>query len=129
MVRDSGDEKKMESSVNWPEVQGEVISSKMVWGHVEVRYEYWLFAERYEAAYKISLHPVVPGGKGWSSLRSAAKLGAEGSEYMAQYPVAEKVVVRYNHSKPGESVLYCKGEVGPGSSDGPKVEAHFVTLE
>ncbi len=63
MVRDTQDEKKVERSVNWPEVQGEVISSKMVWGHVEIRYEYWLFAEKYEGAYKISLHPVVPGGK------------------------------------------------------------------
>jgi len=129
IARDSWDEKRMERGMEWPEVQGHVTASKMVWGHVEIRYEYWLFAKRYEGVHKISLKPVVMGGMGWESLRSAAALGNEGKGYMADFPMNAKVIVRYNKEKPEESVLFCAGEVGPPRANEPKVEAHFVTLD
>ena len=129
MLRDSRDEKSMKRSLQWPEAQGRIISSKMVWGHVEIAYEYWVFAERFQGLYKINLRPVIPGGTAMDSLRAAKQLGVEGKENMAQYPAGTKVIVKYNREKKEESVLYCKGEVGPPDTEGPKVEAHFVTLE
>jgi len=129
IARDNWDEKRMERGIEWPEVQGRVTVSKMVWGHVEIRYEYWMFAKRYEGVQKIGLGPVAVGGKGGTSLRSAAALGNEAKGYMADFPVGAKVIVRYNKGKPEESVLYCAGEVGPPRSNEPKVEANFVTLD
>jgi hypothetical protein len=128
MARDSKDEKEVERSLTWPEVQGKVISSKTVWAHVEIAYEYWVLAQRYEGVHKIALRPVAVGGTGTASARSAEALTTEAKGYMADFPVGAKIIVRYNGSNPQESVLYCSGEVKP-PGDGAPVEPHFMTTE
>jgi hypothetical protein len=60
MVRDSLDEKRVQRSTNWPETQGIVVNSQVVWAHVEVRYEYWISSESYKETYELSLRPVAP---------------------------------------------------------------------
>jgi|SRR6266851_930014 len=129
-LRDSGDEKLIERSLGWPEKQGRVVSSKIVWGHVEVVYEYWVSGESYEGRHKINLPPQVVGGKALESMRAAQKLMTAANEDIAEYPVGEKIVVRYNPVSPAESVLYRKGEVSPHTTDEVESEPpHFVTLE
>jgi hypothetical protein len=116
--------------VDWPDAQGKVISSKIVWGHVEILYEYWPFAERHEGVHKISLKPVAAGGRGWEALKSARNFTDEADGYMADFPVGAKVIIRYNPSKPQDSVLYCAGEVCSHDSSETNVEPpHFITLE
>jgi [ribosomal protein S5]-alanine N-acetyltransferase len=128
ITRDSKDEKEVERSLTWPEVQGTVISGKTVWAHVEITYEYWVLAQRYEAVHKIALRPVAVGGTGITSARSAEALTTEAKGYLADFPVGAKIIVRYNRSNPQESVLYCSGKVKPPGEE-PTVEPHFMTME
>ena len=128
-VRDGQDERRIKRSLDWPEVQGNVIGSRIVWGHVEIRYEYWIFAERHEGVHKFSLTPVPAGGRGGTALRSAERLGKEGNSYIADFPIDGKVILRYNRAKPAESVLYCAGELKPVDPNETKIDVHLVTLE
>lgn len=125
---ESEGEKRLERSVNWPEAQGRVLGSRLVWSHVEIMYEYWVFAERYESVYKIRLGPVLISSVGLTGVMEARRLNREAKRNMADFPVGSKVIVRYNRSNPFESVLYCKGEVRP-PAEGPKIEPHFLTLK
>lgn len=122
------DGKRIERSVNWPEAQGRIVGSRVVWSHVEIKYEYWVFAERYEAVYNISLGPALISGVGLTGAMEARRLNREAKRNMRDFPVGSKVIVRYNRSNPRESVLYCKGEVQP-PAEGPKIEPHFLTLK
>ena len=45
----------MERIVGWPETQGTVTGSRIVWAHVEVAYEYSISSGRYTGKYKINL--------------------------------------------------------------------------
>jgi hypothetical protein len=73
IARDRRDAQSVEHAAGWPEVQGKIISSKVVWAHVEVAYEYWVFTERHEGIHKIALMPVPVGGTGLQSARAARR--------------------------------------------------------
>jgi hypothetical protein len=123
-MRGSREEKAAERSLDWPETQGRVVRSKIVWGHVEIVYEYWISGVSQEGRYKINLPPQFPGGK------APQALGTAGKVEIAEYPVGAKVVVRYNPANPQESVLYRKGEVSPNTGDAKQEKPpHFVTIE
>jgi hypothetical protein len=125
MVRDSLDGKRVLRAKDWPEAQGVVASSRVVWAHVEVIYEYWIASGSYKGRYKLSLQPVVPD----HYARGAARTNAEAGEDLAEYPPGTKVIVRYNPQRPQESVLYCKGSLAAGPSDGASgIAPEFIVL-
>jgi hypothetical protein len=125
-MRENRDAKSIERSLHWPETQGRVMGGSVVWGHVEIKYEYNVSGRRHEGTYSEGLPPQAPGG---NAARGAAfRLSKAADRYLAQYPAGSNVVIRYNPAKPEESVLYCKGDVqAPG--DGPKVEPQFTVTE
>jgi|SRR5580658_1624002 hypothetical protein len=125
-MRENRDAKSIERSLGWPETQGRVVGGSVVWGHVEVRYEYKAGGQWREGTYTEGLPPQAPSGSGGALAARRVKYAAE--RYLAKYPVAANVIVRYNPENPEESVLYCKGEVHP-PGDGPKVEPHFPISE
>jgi Protein of unknown function (DUF3592) len=104
MARDSKDEKLLERSLTWPETQGVVISSRIVWGHLEVKYEYSLPSGNYVGKYKLNLSPAPPGGFS----QAAARTAREAKQLIQEYPNGTDVIVRYAPQRPGDSVLYCK---------------------
>jgi hypothetical protein len=63
MVRDSRDTKLVARSLGWPEAKGTVISSKVVWAHVEVEYEYSVASGGFTGRYNANL-PVSPPDRG-----------------------------------------------------------------
>jgi hypothetical protein len=125
MMRDSLDEKRVLRAKDWPETQGIVASSRVAWAHVEVSYEYWIASGSYKGRYKLSLQPVAPDHYG----RGAARMNAEASEDLSEYPPGTKVIVRYNPQRPQESVLYCKGNIAAGAPDGTSgITPEFIVL-
>jgi hypothetical protein len=117
VLRKRSDEKSVERSHGWPETQALVVSSEIVWGHVEIDYKYWVSGEGREGRHKFSLPPTTAGG----NVTTAARLFKNASkQHIAEYPVGAKVVVRYNPAKSEESVLYGKGEVVQ-PSDNPAI--------
>ena len=112
-TRDSRDEKLVERSLAWPEAQGIVVSSRVVWAHVEVKYEYVVSSGRYTGKYKMNLPPSPPD----KYARTVTRANAEAKLDIAEYPPDSKVIVRYNPQRPSQSVLYCKGEVDRNSAN------------
>jgi Protein of unknown function (DUF3592) len=104
--RDSRDEKLILRSLGWPEMNGEVTSSKAIWAHVEVCYQYSVRGTSYTGKYKMNLTPVVPDRTG----RGAAQTGSEVWRDLREFQCGQKVVIRYNPARPEESVFYCSGE-------------------
>ncbi len=107
MVRDSRDERLVERSLAWPEAQGKVVTSKVVWSHVEVRYEYSISSGRYQGRFKINLPVGAPDRYG----QTAARMNGEALQDMADFPPGANVIVRYDPQKLEQSVLYCRGEI------------------
>lgn len=122
--RDSRDEKLMERSLTWPEVQGIVVSSKVVWAHVEVKYEYSISDGRYTGKYKINLPPGPPD----RYARTATRVNAEAGQDIAEFPRDAKVIIRYNPQRPNQSVLYCKGEIDRNSTNRVVIPPKLFTL-
>ena len=116
--RERSGEKAILRSLSWPETQGGITRSKVVWGHYEVRYEYTVSAKRFTGTFKIPLFPAVP-----SRSSRAQKYLEELKANQASYPVGKKVVVRFNPNKPGESVLYRVGEISQTVTPEKKTEA------
>ena len=98
MARDSFDVKMLERSIDWPKVEGKVISNVRVWSHAEVEYEYTVSTRRYPGMYTIPLYKQ-------SRFNSPAKSAKELEECLASFPPGSNIVVRYNPEKPSESVL------------------------
>jgi|ERR1700688_970164 hypothetical protein len=125
MRRDSRNEKLVERSLAWPEVQGRVVSSKVVWAHVEVKYEYSISSGRYMGKYKINLAVGAPDRFG----QTATRVSKEAKQNIAEFPSGVDVIIRYNPQQPGESVLYCKGEMArEGIHQGSAVPPKLFTL-
>jgi len=125
MRRDSRNEKLMERSLAWPEVQGRVVSSKIAWAHVEVKYEYSIPSGRYMGKYKINLPAGVPDRYG----QTATRMTEEAKQDIADFPTGADVIIRYNPQQPDQSVLYCKGEIGrEGIHQGSAVPPKLFTL-
>jgi hypothetical protein len=116
--RDSRDEKLVLRSLEWPEVQGKVISARVAWAHVEVCYEYEVQGIRYTGKYDMSLTSVVPD----KYARGATQLNNEASEDIAHFPPGQTAIIRYNPLGPEESVFYCSG----GSSTAKAAEADIT---
>jgi hypothetical protein len=112
MARDSRDAKLVQRSLAWPEAQGKVLTSKIVWAHVAVSYEYSISSGRYTGTYQRNLPVVAPDKYG----QGAAAVNSEARQDLAEFPPGANVIIRYNPERPGESVLYCKGEIQPDHS-------------
>ena len=125
MARDSRDEKLIERSIDWPEADGRVITSRVVWAHVEVRYEYSISSGRFTGKYKMNLPPGAPDRYG----RTATRMNEEAKGDIGDFPPGANDVIRYNPQQPSQSVLYCSGQISrdktvQSSSTPPK----FFTL-
>lgn len=122
MRRDSRNEKLVEHSLAWREVQGRVVSSKVAWAHVEVKYEYSISSGRYMGKYKLNLSVGAPDRDG----QTAARMSEEAKQNIAEFPTGADVIIRYNPQQPNQSVLYCRAEIsrngnGQSSAIPPKL--------
>jgi Protein of unknown function (DUF3592) len=111
MRRDSKDQRLVQRSLAWPESQGKVVNSAVVWGHVEVSYEYHAGGSRYLGSYQINLSPIIPSSIGHGGA-AAGQYNKESGEALREFYPGKSVVVRYNPEKPSQSVFYYAGEVG-----------------
>jgi hypothetical protein len=50
-MRENRDARSIERSLGWPETQGRVVGGSVVWGHVEIKYEYSVSGRRHEGTY------------------------------------------------------------------------------
>ncbi len=125
IARDSRDEKLVERSLGWPEAQGIVVASRVVWAHVEVTHEYLVGSVRYKGSYKLNL----PVGAPDRYARTAIRMNNEAKADLADYPPDAKVIIRYNPKNPKESVLYCRGEINKDkTSESTGETPTFITL-
>jgi len=104
MVRESYAGKLLGRSIGWPEAQGKVISNVKVLSHVEVEYEYSVSKERHTGIYTVPLYQQ-------SRFNSSEDSANEVAETLASFPLGSNVLVRFNQMRPGESILYCRGEI------------------
>jgi hypothetical protein len=104
MRTDHRDTRLLERSIDWPEVQGKVISNVQVLIHAEVEYDYTVSSKRYTGVYKILLYKQ-------SRFNSPAESANEIAECLASFPPGSNVVIRYNPRRPAESVIYRRGEI------------------
>ena len=112
--RDSRDADLVVRSLDWPRVHGTVIRSEVVWGHVDVVYEYLVEGKCHVGRYEISMTPRPADRYG----RSATAFSEEAHDAMEDYPVGSTLVVRYNPNQPQESVLYYReSEITPYEED------------
>ena len=124
-LRETKDQKKLLTSLQWPETQGRVTGNEVVWAHVRVTYEYSVAGITYCGRYDISLAPVVPG----RSVTAVKTLNAEAQDALTKFPIGTRVVVRYNPARPEESVLYCSaGPIPAQNNSGPMNAPTFVSL-
>jgi hypothetical protein len=107
MLRDSRQEKAALRAANWPELQGKVTTSKAVWGHYEVTYEYIMNATLYSGTHVINLSPVGPD----HTAQGASRLAAEAKEDLSDFPPGLDVIIKYNPQDPAQSILLCRGRV------------------
>jgi hypothetical protein len=113
VMRGSRDEKQVLKSLDWPETQGMVTSTEVVWAHVEITYEYSVAGTKYTGKYEISLPPVAPD----RTATGAARLNAAAKQEMADYPQGASLIIRYNPKNPAESVLFCQaGKIHDGTA-------------
>jgi hypothetical protein len=106
MARAGRDEKEVQRSLAWPQTEGLVISSRVVWAHVEVDYGYCVGGLNYTGKFELSLAPQTP------ELLGAHDFNNEAKQYTTEYAPSTRLVIRYNPLNPQESVLYCRA---PGS--------------
>jgi hypothetical protein len=111
-VRDSLDAKLVERSLAWPEVQGKVVSSKVVWAHVEVTFVYSISSGHCIGKYKMNL-PVSPPDR-WG--RTANRMNEVAKQTLADFPTGGTVIIRYNPQRPAQSVFYHRGEISTAAS-------------
>jgi len=125
VMRDSRQEKEALRSTEWPEVQGKIKSSKIVWGHYEVKYEYLVEGKSYSGTHEINLSPAVPD----RFARGAARMIAEAKEDLTDFPVGSNVIIKFNPQEPQQSILLCRDKTADtkpeeSSSSNPQ----FLTL-
>lgn len=121
MMRDSRQEKVALRSTDWPEVQGKVQSSKIVWGHYAVTYEYAVNGKLHSGSYEINLSPTAPD----RFARGATKMLAEAKQDLADFPVGSNVIIKFNPQDPQQSILLCRDKTADAklhedSSSSPK---------
>ncbi len=104
LLRDGSDEKEVVKNLAWPETQGTVTATEVMWAHVEVAYKYSVASTEYTGKFEISLPPQVPDRNGLG----AARLNASAHLEMADYPPGSGLVIRYNPNNHSESVLFCR---------------------
>ncbi len=111
--RDNRDAELVIRSLDWPETQGRVVGSEVVWGHVSVKYEYSVESRCFEGNYNISMTPRAPDRYG----RGAAAFSEEALDAMDDYPAGSDVVIRYNPKRPQQSVLFRGGKISPSNEE------------
>jgi hypothetical protein len=106
--RDKKEEKLAERSQNWPKTGGKIVSSQVVWGYVEVKYEYLMDGKMFTGILDLNLPPALPSR---GSNRTLERFNDEAKQNLRDYPVGAKIAVQYNPQRPEESYLsYVDGE-------------------
>jgi Protein of unknown function (DUF3592) len=123
IVRDSRKEKEDLGASDWAEVPGRVLSSKVVWGHFEVQYEYLADAQYRQGTHVMNLPPVAPDHYASGAARNAT----EAAEDKRDFPPGVQVIVKYNPEKPDQSILLCRGKITPDTVE--QQPPKFVTLD
>jgi hypothetical protein len=105
VLRNKRDEKLILRSLSWPEVRGIVTASKTVRGRIEITYAYGVDGQHFSGTYSINLATTVPGSLAPEAARS---LKRGNKSRLAEFPIDQPVIVRYNPSVHAESVLFAK---------------------
>jgi hypothetical protein len=122
ILRDGRKEKEDLRAADWPEVQGRVLSSEVVWGHFEVKYEYIANGQYRQGTHVLNLPPAVPDHCG----QGAARNIAEAAQDKRDFPPGALLIVKYNPQRPEQSILLCRSKITPHDieQEAPK----FLTL-
>ena len=106
-LRENHDERLLLKSISWPQTQGSVTSSRIVWAHLEVAYEFPANGQRFTGSYTVGMPATLPTFIGMGVIARATK------NFLGDYPVGTKLLVRYNPLDPTESVLYSRDPASP----------------
>jgi len=101
------DARRYERATNWNSVEGKVISSRFrrLSNWVEISYSYYAEGER-QGVCRVQEHGVKMRGRYRVDPDSAQRHESEVKKDIGMYAGGDSVTVKYNPSKPGESVLW-----------------------
>jgi hypothetical protein len=108
--REAADQKEIERSLAWPETEGKVTSTRWMGNYVEVFYEYSVAIGTLSGKYQENL-PMTITDTPHKSFSRASRAKDEANRILADYPLGQKLVIRYNPDTPSESVMFCRGTV------------------
>jgi hypothetical protein len=109
--REAADRREIERSLAWPETQGKVTATRWIGNYVEVFYEYSVAIGPLSGKYQENL-PMTITDTPHTSYNRASFAKDEANRILADYPIGQKLVIRYNPETPSESVMFCRGVVG-----------------
>jgi hypothetical protein len=89
-----------ESKPHWAEVNGRVTNSEVIWGYVEISYEYEIAGRRFQSKHEISL-AMVP----FRGLAAARRFNDAAKSVIADYPPGQILALKYNPMNERQSVL------------------------
>lgn len=93
------------------ETQGKVTAKRWMGNYVEVFYEYSVAIGTLSGRYQENLLLTISDTPHKSYSR-ASRTKDEADRILADYPIGQKLVIRYNPETPSESVMFCRGVVG-----------------
>jgi Protein of unknown function (DUF3592) len=108
--REATDQKAIERSLTWPETQGKVTATRWMGNYVEVFYEYSVAIGTLSGRYRENL-PMTITDTPHKSYSRASYAKDEANRILADYPIGQELVIRYNPETPSESVMFCRGAV------------------
>jgi Protein of unknown function (DUF3592) len=108
--REATDQKAIERSLAWPETQGKVTATRWMGNYVEVFYEYSVAIGTLSGKYQENL-PMTITDTPHKSYSRASHSKDEANRILADYPIGQEVVIRYDPEAPSESVMFCRGAV------------------
>jgi hypothetical protein len=108
--REAADQMEIERSLMWPETQGKVTATLWMGNYVEVLYEYSVGIGTLSGKYQENL-PMTITATPHKSFSRASYTKDEADRILAEYPIGQKLVIRYNPETPSESVMFCRGAV------------------
>jgi Protein of unknown function (DUF3592) len=115
--REAADQKEIERSLAWPETQGKVTATRWTGNYVEVFYEYSVAIRTLSGKYQENL-PMTVRDTPQKSYSRASHAKDEANRILADYPIGQELVIRYNPETPSESVMFCRGAVVSATQKG-----------